>query len=241
VRFRLGGNSGYIALVAPNGQTVIDQISYGSQTNDITEGRFADGAATTYYTARPTPRTPNFIPGVNTPPVFPVIPTQFGIPGQNLLITVRAADPQWPDLQTLSYSVVSAPPGVQVNNSGLCRWIIPTNQLAGDYLVTLHVVDSGAPPRSDTTTFIISVRSSVTTTTLARAPVIQTISVPSGQATFTIITEPGHTYRVLYTDDLGSTAPWNQLGRDFVAANPYASITDFITSAHRFYRVYLVE
>ena len=241
VRFRLGGNSGYIGLVAPNGQSVIDQISYGSQTNDITEGRFADGAATTYYTVRPTPRAPNFIPGVNTPPVFPVIPTQFGIPGQNLLITVRAADPQWPDLQTLSYSVVSAPPGVQVNNSGLCRWIIPTNQLAGDYLVTLHVVDSGAPPRSDTTSFIISVRSSVTTTTVAPAPIIQTISAPSGQATFTIITELGHTYRVLFTDDLASTAPWIQLGRDFVAANPYASITDFVTSAHRFYRVYLVE
>ena len=84
-------------------------------------------------------------------------------------------------------------------------------------------------------------RSTVTITTVAPAPVIQTITAPTGQATFTIVTEPGHTYRVLYTDDLGSTAPWAQLGRDFVASNTYASITDFITSPRRFYRVYVVE
>ena len=241
VRFRLGGSSGYIALIAPNGETVIDHISYGSQTNDITEGRFADGASTIYYTARPTPGSPNAIAGVNTPPVFPFIPTQFAVPGQRLLVTVRAADPEFPLSQILAYTIVSGPPAVEINSSGLLRWIVATNEMPGDYPVTVRVTDSGAPPRSDTTSFIIGIRSAVTITTVAPAPVMHTLSAPSGQATFTITTTPGHTYRVLYTDDLGSSDPWMQLGRDFVAANPYASITDFVTAPHRFYQVYLVE
>jgi lamin tail-like protein/putative Ig domain-containing protein len=241
VPFRLGGNSGFIALVAPNANTVIDQITYGLQTNDITQGRFADGASTIYYTAKPTPRGPNTILGANTPPVFPFIATQFAVPGQRLVFTVRASDPQFPDQQSLTYSIVSGPPGIELNSAGVFRWIIPTNQLPGDYSVTLRVVDSGVPPRSATTTFIIAVRSTVTITTVAPAPIIDSIAAPNGQATFTILTTPGHTYRVLYTDELGTTAPWTQLDRDFVAANPYASISDFITSPHRFYRIYVVE
>ena len=63
---------------------------------------------------------------------------------------------------------------------------------------------------------------------------------PAGQATFTIATTPGHTYRVLYTDELGSEN-WTQLYQDFVSAQPYASITDFVTGPRRFYKIYLVE
>ncbi len=236
VRFRLGGSSGYIGLIAPDGQTAIDQINYGLQTNDVTQGRFSDGASQMYYTARPTPGSLNTIAGVNTPPSFPVIPTTFAIPGQRLLITIRASDPDQP---TLNYTMVGGPAAVEVNSSGLLRWIIPTNQLPADYLITVRVTDNSL--RSDTTSFIISLRSTVTITTVAPQPVIQSISAPSGQATFTIATTPGHTYRVLYTDDLASPAPWNQLDLDFVAANPYASISDFITSPRRFYRIYLVE
>jgi hypothetical protein len=41
---------------------------------------------------------------------------------------------------------------------------------------------------------------------------------------------------VLYTDDL-NTSTWTQLGRDFVAANPYASLSDGSAVPQRFYRV----
>lgn len=240
-RFRLGGNSGYIGLIAPDGQTVIDQITYGSQTNDITQGRFSDGASQIYYTAKPTPRGPNSILGANTPPVFPFVPTQFAVPGQRFLINIRASDPEFPDQQTLTYSIDSGPSAVEVNSSGFFRWIVATNQTPGDFLVTVRVTDNGVPSRFGTVTFTMSIRASVTTTTLAPAPTLHTIVAPNGQATFTIVTTPGHTYRVLYKDDLGSSAPWLQLDRDFAAANPYASITDFITSSQRFYRVLLVE
>jgi hypothetical protein len=67
-------------------------------------------------------------------------------------------------------------------------------------------------------------------------PVIGSVFTVGGQATFTIETTPGRTYRVLYTDDL-STLIWTPLDRDFVAANPYASLTDGSAAPHRFYRV----
>jgi len=106
VSFRLGGNSGYIGLFAPDGQTLIDQITYGLQTNDVSQGRYADGASQIYFMARPTPDSINTIPGVNTPPQFAVIPTQFAVPGQRLLVTIRAADP---DQLSLTYTLLSGP------------------------------------------------------------------------------------------------------------------------------------
>ena len=237
VSFRLGGNSGYIGLFAPDGQTLIDQITYGLQTNDVSQGRYADGASQIYFMARPTPDSVNTIPGVNTPPQFAVIPTQFAVPGQRLLVTIRAADP---DQLSLTYTLLSGPSTVEVNPSnGLLRWIIPTNQPPGDYLITIKATDNSA--RSDVTSFTISVRSAVTVTTVAPAPVIQTIMAPGGQATFTIATTPGHTYRILYKNELESPAAWTQLDQDFVAGGPYVSISDFITAPRRFYQVYLVE
>src|SRR5205085_1330073 len=123
---------------------------------------------------------------------------------------------------------------------GFFRWIVPTNQPPGDYPVTVHVVDSGTPPRGDSTSFTVSVRSTVTITTVAPPPFIQTITAPAGQATFTIATSLGHTYRVEYKDEL-SAVSWTQFDRDFVAAGPYCSLSDFVISPHRFYRIYLVE
>jgi len=67
-------------------------------------------------------------------------------------------------------------------------------------------------------------------------PSIRSVAAPDGQITFTIETLPGHTYRVLYKDDLAAPT-WTQLDRDFVAANPTASITDTVTAAQRFYQV----
>jgi len=237
VSFRLGGNSGYIGLTAPDGQLVVDQITYGLQTNDVSQGRYSDGAGQIYFTARPTPGSMNTIFGVNTPPQFPVIPNVFAVPGQRLLVTIRAADP---DQVSLAYNLVSGPSTVEVNPSnGLLRWIVPTNQPPGDYVITIRATDNSG--RSDTTSFTISVRSAVTITTVAPPPVIQTIMAPGGQATFTIATTPGHTYRVLYKDELESPAAWAPFDQDFVAAGPYVSISDFVTAPRRFYQILLVE
>lgn len=239
VNFQLGGNDGSILLTAPDGITPVDSITYGSQTNDISEGRYSDGASARYYmplaSTNATPSAPNTIPGYNSPPRFPVIANRSAFPGQSTgTFSIRANDP---DNNIITYAVESGPPGAAVNVSGLFRWIVPTNQPYGDYTIQLRATDNGVPPRSDTTTFVVTVRSiGPVVTPVQLPPTIQSVFTVGGHATFTIDTIPGHTYRVLYTDDL-TAAQWNQLGRDFVSANEYASITDPGAAPKRFYQV----
>ncbi len=103
------------------------------------------------------------------------------------------------------------------------------------------MTDDGLPPRSDLLTFIMTVRGTNTpVVTEVPPPALYSFAVPAGQMTFTIETIPGRTYRVQYTDDLGAVA-WTSLGPDFVAANPYASLSDPARAAHRFYRVFRLD
>jgi Lamin Tail Domain/CotH kinase protein len=233
VNFKLSGSAGAISLYAPDGQTPVDAITYGAQTDDVSEGRYTDGASMLYLMPKPTPGGRNTAPGVNTPPAFPPIPQQFLYPGERLTFNIAASDPEIPG-QILSYSLIDPPPGAAVNSSGLFRWIVPDTQPPGDYLITVVATDNGVPPRSGTTTFIFTILGP--TVTLTPPPVIRTLSNIRGQATFTFEAVPGHTYRILYKDNL-EDADWTPLDRDFVAANAIASITDPGMVAHRFYRV----
>jgi hypothetical protein len=233
VNFKLDGDFGGIALFAPDGVTRIDVAGYGSQTNDISEGRYTDGSKSRYFMPQPTPRRMNTIPGGNTRPVFRSIANQFVAPGQTITIDIRATDPEVPSSQTLIYSIDSAPPVSIVSQGGLYRWIVPTNQPPGDYPIDLRVTDNGTPPKSETVRFIMTVRTQALSN---EPPVIHSIAGPGGEFTFTIDTVPGRTYRVVYKDDLAAPM-WTQLDRDFVAANSTASITDTLSAPHRFYQV----
>jgi hypothetical protein len=174
VNFALSSSAGDIGLFAPDGITVIDVISYGTQTSDVSEGRYADGASAHHFMAHSTPRGTNSIPTYNSAPVFPVIPNQVTAPGQTCcgpmgFINVQAVDA---DGNTLTYEIVSGPPGSMLNAGALYRWVVPTNQPPGEYPVTVSVTDDGVPPRSATTTFQILVNSTgIVGTPL---PIIQT-------------------------------------------------------------------
>jgi hypothetical protein len=248
VNFQLSSSLGVIRLFAPDGVTPVDSIAYGQQTPDLSEGRYADGATNRFFMPWSTPRSRNAIPSYNSPPQFPPLPNVLAVAGQttgNLI--VRATDPDIRPAdatsQILVYSIADGPTGpggVEINQSGLFRWIVPAAQPPGDYLVTLRVTDTGTPPRSDTTSFTITVRPPGSIITVTPPPVIYAVTSISGQATFTIETTVGRTYRVFFTDDL-SNPLWSQLDRDFVAANPYASITDSAAATQRFYRVEQVD
>jgi hypothetical protein len=54
-----------IGLFAPNG-SVADSVTFGNQTNNISEGRWRDGAQDIYFMPTPTPRAANVVPF--TPP-----------------------------------------------------------------------------------------------------------------------------------------------------------------------------
>ena len=239
VNFKLGSSFGSIGLFAPDGVTPIDTISYNQQFADVSEGRFPDGAASREYMSRPTPRLANSSSNYNSRPIFPVINQTFVFPGSTNTINIVAFDPDRapPTTQTVTYAILSAPPGSALNQGGLYRWIVPTNQPYGDYPITLSATDNGAPPRGDTTTFIMTVRPrQFVAIGTNLPPLLYAAAGPGGQFTFTIQTIVGRSYRVYYIDDIDG-AIWNQLDRDFMAANPYASITDALSNPHRFYRV----
>jgi hypothetical protein len=239
VNFKLGSSFGSIGLYAPDGLTAIDTVSYPQQFADVSEGRFPDGASARQFMPRPTPRLANVSSNYNSRPVFPNINTQFVFPGSTNTVGIAAfdADRSPPTTQTLVYAIVSAPSVSQLNQGGLYRWTVPANQPYGDYPVTLTVTDNGAPPRSDTTTFTMTVRPrQFVPIGTNLPPLLYAAAGPGGQFTFTIQTIVGRTYRVFYIDDIDG-AVWTQFDRDFVAANPYASITDALSNPHRFYRV----
>ncbi len=235
VNFQLSTSYGALALYAPDGITPVDLLTYLQQTNDISEGRFGDGADPRYFMTNATPRLPNSIVGIcNSPPAFPPPTNQYVVPGQNLNYVVRASDPDRP-VQGLFYSTNDIPPGATILGTGVFRWLVPTNQPLGEYAVSIGVRDNGQPPLTDTLNFTVTVR-------LTNAPVtegqllIREPGAPDGQFTLAFDTTPGRVYRVLCAEDI-SAPVWAQLGPDFVAANPTASFTDRSTVPQRFYRV----
>ena len=56
--FKLSGSGEFLALVAPDGKTVIDSFSFGQQTADVSYGRFPDGSENLQF-LKPTPGAPN--------------------------------------------------------------------------------------------------------------------------------------------------------------------------------------
>jgi Lamin Tail Domain/Putative Ig domain len=233
--FKLSTSPGFIGLYRPDGLTPVDEINYAQQIDNVSEGRYADGATNRYsFIVKPTPSGVNSISNLyNSPPIFPAFPDLIALPGQSITINIRAHDP---DGNALTYTIVSAPPGSQLNPSGLYRWIVPANQPPGDFPVTLRVTDNGVPARSDTAGFTFTVPGGPGGTPIDAGPVIHSIASVNGQAVFTINTRVGRSYRILYKDDLNA-ATWSQLDRDFVAANATASISDSMATPVRFYQI----
>ena len=60
--FKLNQAGEAIGLFAPNG-SLVDSVTFGPQTNDVSQGRWPDGGSNVYYMNTPTPRGANVIPG----------------------------------------------------------------------------------------------------------------------------------------------------------------------------------
>lgn len=202
VNFKLGANSGFIGLWAPDGTNPVDLLAYGPQVSDITTGRYGEGNETFYTMPRVSPKKPNAIPGYNTPPRLPTFTNGFVTPGNQVNVYIRATDPDG-DTMVHTPSPDSMLPGSSITAFGFYRWTVPTNQPYGDYLITVTATDTGVPPRSDTGSFYIYVRPAGTVTTNGVfGPRIYSVARVSNQTTFTFETIVGTTYRVFYTDDL---------------------------------------
>ncbi|MBE7503458.1 MAG: lamin tail domain-containing protein [Verrucomicrobiales bacterium] len=168
--FRLALAGEAIGLFAPDG-SLVDSVVFGPQTNDVSEGRFPDGAGLPPYAmAAPTPRGPNVLAGANRPPTFDPLPDQTVAEDDLLTFTVRARDPD-PD-QTVRYELgPDAPPGAALDaHTGEFRWRPTEADGPAALSFLLRAVDNGSPVREGT------VRVNVHVTEVNQAPTLLPIA-----------------------------------------------------------------
>jgi hypothetical protein len=232
VNFQLAKSGEQIGLFAADG-TQIDGVTFGTQTNDISQGRYPDGTGLIYFLAAPTPRAPNSFNG-NLPPVLDPIGEKIIYRGETLAFTVTASDPNLPP-QILTFSVDSGLlPGMGIDPaSGLFDWTPLPAQPPGTNLVTVRVTDNGTPNLSATRSFKIIV---------ALPPQLTGISrLLNGSVALSFQAIAGKTYRVEFKNALNDPV-WTALGSDVTAISSALTITDNIgANPQRFYRVLVVD
>jgi hypothetical protein len=226
VDFALGRNGDTIALFGPDKQTLIDRVDFGVQNDDVSQGRYPDGANNTNFLAVATPRAANQLVGGNTPPTIFPIGNRAATLGQPFSFTVNAFDSQF---NALTFTILSgAPLGATIHpTSGLFSWSSAFSMVPTTNIVTIQVTDNGVPPLSDTETF-----------TLFGVPPPPTVGINGNQISLGFGTIPGKTYRVEYKDNLGD-AVWSRLNNQDYPSGAATSlvVTDVLNNPQRFYRI----
>jgi hypothetical protein len=158
VNFKLSKSGTSIGLFGADG-AVVDFVTFGAQTSDVSMGRFPDGGPNISILPVATPATNNVAP--NEPPVLPALPNRFVVLGQTLSFQVQATDPDHP-AQTITYSLeAGAPTNASIDAaSGWFTWTPAPNQSPSTNLVSVRVTDNGIPPLSASQSFTITVLSS---------------------------------------------------------------------------------
>jgi hypothetical protein len=227
VNFKLSKNGESIGLYGADGQ-VVDYVNYGPQSDDISEGRFPDGAPGLYFMPTATPRTNNMVP--NTPPSLAPIADRLVTLRRTVTLTASATDTDQPP-QTLTFSLgAGAPAGAAVNPStGLFTWT--PSSAPWTNVVTLIVTDNGTPNLSASQTFKL---------TVFPPPELSGFSLNGNQLTFSFQTVPGQNYQLEYKDDLPAT-DWIPIDAPIIGTGGFVALTtDVSLSAQRFYHLRLV-
>jgi hypothetical protein len=225
--FNLRAAGETIALFAADGSTLIDAVVFGQQTNNISRGRWPDGAGTFYFMTSATPRTNNFISGGNTPPSIAPISDKYVTFGQTLSFTVSATDSEVPS-QTLTFSLQSAPEGANIGpGNGLFTWTPTQAQTPSTNSIIVRVEDNGAPPLSSTRSF----------TAYVVPPPRATLNRNGNMLSISFPTLAGRHYRVDYKDNLNA-ADWTVLQDNMTGTGADLTINETIgANPQRFYRI----
>ena len=187
VPFALNKGGEAIGLFASDG-TPIDLVTFGPQTNDVSQGRFPDAGAAIFTMPSPTPRAPNVLP--NSPPSLAPIADRFVTLGQTLVYTVTASDAEAPP-QTLLFALSNAVAGAHLGpTSGLLTWTPAAAPSTNTF--TVVVSDNGVPPLSATRSFTVTVV----------LPPALTFSVVGPDLVFEWTSVPGQLYQLDYKNDL---------------------------------------
>jgi len=148
VNFSLAREGEQVGLFDPRG-VLVDGITFGAQTNDVSLGRFPDGAPAPLYSMEvPTPGLPNALVGGNRPPVFAPLAPISSPEAVLITFTVGAVDPD--QGQTVTYALgADGPPGAVIDpNSGRFQWLPSENEGPGVYSFLVRASDNGSPIRT---------------------------------------------------------------------------------------------
>lgn len=168
VNFRLSGAGEALGLFAPDG-TPVDALSFGAQSNNVSQGRFPDGGDEPFvFMDVPTPGAANSAATANQPPVLTVTGDRAGDEGTTFTLQATATDP---DIgQQLQFGIFGAPPGATMDPAtGRLTWTTSEADGPGEITFTIRVTDNGTPPRSDAETVTLAIRE------LNQAPVLEAV------------------------------------------------------------------
>ena len=230
VNFKLNRGGEVLALFASDG-TLIDGLTYGPQSDDLSQGRYPDGQSSTGIMATPTPGRPNQPPalGANHPPVLTPLGPQHVTLGQTLRFTVLATDDEAPP-QTLTYTLdPGAPAGATLNSvNGQFTWTPLPSQTPSTNQVTVRVTDNGIPPAEAFQTL---------TLTVWPPPQVRVLAPSAGSLVVAFGTVPGGLYRLEFKDRLEAPS-WTPVLENVLGDGGESRFTaDLSAHPQGFYRV----
>jgi hypothetical protein len=226
VTFKLDKNGESLGLFGSDGAPV-DFLSYGPQTNDISLGRFPDGAIAFQFMSTPTPRTSNVIP--NTPPAIGLLANWGVHSGQLVHFTAAATDADHPP-QALVFSLdPGAPAGASIGaTSGVFSWTTTNAPVPSTTSITVRVADNGSPPLSSSSTFQVMV--------YPRPDFVASTSL-GNKVGLTFASLPGQAYQLEFKDGLEQLV-WTSLGDPIVGTGAVLQVNiDPAGVGQRFYRL----
>ncbi len=173
--FKLDGDGEAIGLYTPD-LTMVDAVTFGTQSEDVSQGRWPDGQAEPFYFMDlATPRAANVVSTNNTPPDLEPVGPRTVDEGVLLLVTNHASDADSPT-QTLTFSFgAGAPAGAALDtNSGVFSWTPTEEQGPCVTAIVMTVTDNGYPPKSDSIAMTVTVEE-VNSAPLIFAPADQSV------------------------------------------------------------------
>ena len=224
--FNLAKSGEAIGLFTPDG-ILIDSVTFGGQTTDISMGRFPDGNGTFLLLTNSTPGTAN-IAQFNIAPVLAPIASRSVFVGELLTFSVQATDADVP-AQRITFAFASAvPAGATIDaTNGLFSW---TANLLGTNTFSIRATDNGSPALSDTKTFRVVVTTSFH---------ITSIELSNDVVTLRWNAVVGSRYGLEYKNSLAD-AGWLPLTTNITAVSNSAWASDRIgTNTQRIYRIVL--
>jgi hypothetical protein len=228
VNFSLSKSGEGLGLYSPE-RIEISALTFGKQTNDISQGRYPDGTGAIFYMTNATPRMPNIVGDVeNTAPGMGEMADQFVWEGQLVNLVFTATEDDLP-AQELTFSLEPGfPAGAVINaDTGLFTWRTSAVTEPVTNSVTVRVMDSGLPSLSATRTIAIVV---------APLPRSSVVGISGDTLSMSWNVYPGKRYQLQFNEGL-ETSIWLNMGDVMTPDTSSIILTDALDDERRFYRL----